>query len=540
MSPSPYAQINTRQTPQTQPILGRKMVLNNAKGYVFQLDDWKAFERFLILGSEGGTFYVGEQKLTVQNAERTLACIREDGKRAVNAIVAISDSGRAAKNDPAIFALALAAAAESPETRAFALAALPRVARIPTHLFHFLEYSKGLRGWGRELKRAVASWYADKPVDQLAYLMTKYQQRDGWRQADVLRKSHPHVAGDGTRDLLYKWAVDGYEAALAKQAAFGDRFALPSIVGAFEQAKDAPTNELCDLIREHNLSREMIPTNQLTKPEVWEALLEKMNPEALLRNLGNLSKIGLLVPFSDASKAVVAKLGDCEQLKRKRIHPLQVLIALKVYSSGRGFKGDGKWDPVPGVVDTLDSAFYSCFDYLTQGQERLLIAIDCSGSMTGARLGCAPNFSAAEASAAMAMACVRASKETYTIAFDDQVRRAGDLSPRSNLKEVMKTYTDLSGNGTDCSIPVVYALERKLNVDGIIQMTDGETWAGKYHVCQALRTYRDRFNPHCKHVAVGMTATNFSINSPEDMLSADFAGFDASVPQAIQSFLRLE
>ena len=32
------------------------MVENNAGGFVFKLDEWKQLERFLILGSEGGTF----------------------------------------------------------------------------------------------------------------------------------------------------------------------------------------------------------------------------------------------------------------------------------------------------------------------------------------------------------------------------------------------------------------------------------------------------------------------------------------------------
>ena len=36
-----------------------------------------------------------------------MRCIKADGIRAVNRIVEINDSGRAPKNDPAIFALAL-------------------------------------------------------------------------------------------------------------------------------------------------------------------------------------------------------------------------------------------------------------------------------------------------------------------------------------------------------------------------------------------------------------------------------------------------
>jgi 60 kDa SS-A/Ro ribonucleoprotein len=45
---------------QARPISGREkeMLPNNAGGYGFQLDDWERLERFLILGSESGTYYV--------------------------------------------------------------------------------------------------------------------------------------------------------------------------------------------------------------------------------------------------------------------------------------------------------------------------------------------------------------------------------------------------------------------------------------------------------------------------------------------------
>jgi 60 kDa SS-A/Ro ribonucleoprotein len=48
-------------------------------------------------------------------------------------------------------------------TRALALEALPRVARTGTHLFHFLQFVGGFRGWGRGVRRAVAAWYTDRP-----------------------------------------------------------------------------------------------------------------------------------------------------------------------------------------------------------------------------------------------------------------------------------------------------------------------------------------------------------------------------------------
>ena len=131
---------------------GAGQVMNDAGGYAWALDDWKRLDRFLVLGSEGGTYYVAGRALTLQNAAAVSRCLQADGLRAVGRIVEISEAGRAPKNDPALFALALAASLADPVTRKAALDALPRVARTGTHLFHFLQYAGGLRGWGRGLR----------------------------------------------------------------------------------------------------------------------------------------------------------------------------------------------------------------------------------------------------------------------------------------------------------------------------------------------------------------------------------------------------
>src|SRR5262249_7317869 len=100
---------STQTTPQSEPIPGTDQVPNSAGGFTWQLDDWGRLDRFLILGSEGGTYYVGERELTQDAANAVLRCIRADGIRTIDRIVAISETGRAPKNDPAIFSLAMAA-----------------------------------------------------------------------------------------------------------------------------------------------------------------------------------------------------------------------------------------------------------------------------------------------------------------------------------------------------------------------------------------------------------------------------------------------
>ena len=131
--------------PQKAPIPGSGQVANSAGGFAWSVDDWTRLRRFLILGSEGGSYYASEWKLTRENAQAVERCVREDGKRAVEEIVRVSREGRAPKNDPALFALAMAAGVGDEVTRKAALAALSQVARTGTHLFQFASFSTSRR-----------------------------------------------------------------------------------------------------------------------------------------------------------------------------------------------------------------------------------------------------------------------------------------------------------------------------------------------------------------------------------------------------------
>src|SRR5512139_1570943 len=269
-----YAKLfNRRVTPQSRPIPGSTQVANSGGGYSWQVDDWTRLDRFLILGAEGGTYYITERDLVKQNHDAIVRCLQADGVRAVKRIVEISESGRAPKNDPAVFALAVATTCAAPEAKALAFQSLAKVCRIGTHLFHFAEYVNALRGWGRGLRNAVGRWYLEQEANKLAYQVVKYQQRDSWSHGDLLRLAHPK-APSAQHDAVFRWLLADRSSAsladslgerevkrkvrgeerVAKYAATG---ALPKLIEAFEQAKRATrAGEIVKLIDEFNLPRE--------------------------------------------------------------------------------------------------------------------------------------------------------------------------------------------------------------------------------------------------------------------------------------------
>jgi len=558
-----YAKLfNRRATPQSQPIPGSDQIRNSGGGYSWQVDDWQRLDRFLILGAEGGTYYIGERDLVKQNHDSIVCCIREDGVRAVKRIVEISESGRAPKNDPAIFALALVATHGKDDAKAVAFANLSKVCRTGTHLFHFAEYVNAMRGWGRGLRKAVARWYLDREPSDLALQVVKYQQRDGWSHGDLLRLAHPAPVQPKQQAIL-RWALTGMDGiaqvrtvkrrinGVERESTYAAVGELPRIIEAFEQAKHALNKaEIVKLITEFDLPREAIPTQWLNEVEVWDALLQRMPLTAMIRNLSKMTSIGLLKPFSTAAKLVVEKLRNEQALKRARVHPMSILIAEKIYAQGQGDKGKLKWEPVGKIVDALDDAFYATFANVEPCGKPLLLALDVSGSMACSFIA-GSCLTAREASAAMALITAATEPEHEIVAFSAGPHGFGGMhgggesgitpvaiSPRMRLPDVIKHIEAIPMGGTDCALPMVWARRNKLNVAGFITYTDSETWAGDIHPAQALRNYRDEFIADAKAVVVGMTSNGFTLADPNDRGMLDVVGFDTTAPAVISDFVR--
>src|SRR5262245_43192783 len=439
--------------PQWVPLPGQ--VENSARGHSWAVDEWTRLRRFLILGSEDGSCYASEQKLTRQNVQAVEQAVRADGKRAVAEIVAVSREGRAPKNDPALFALALAAGADEPETRKAALDALPQVARTGTHLFQFATFVEGFRGWGRSLRRAVGRWYAEQSADELAYQAVKYRQREGVTHRDLLRLAHPAQAVSAGNPTL---AVSDEHRRLFEWIARGsDTDGVPRLVEGFARVQIAESpKQAAELVREYRLPREALRSEQLTSPEVWEALLEDMPMTALVRNLATMTRVGVLTPGSDATVRVVEQLADGERIRRARVHPIAVLAALRTYASGRGVRGRNTWAPVRQIVDALDAAFYTAFGNVEPIGKRLLLALDVSGSMTDGNVAGIPGLSPRDASAALALVTVATEPNVDVVGFyagRGGYRKAGPgrfwhgddgltplpLSPRQRLDDAVRT-----------------------------------------------------------------------------------------------------
>jgi len=322
------------------------------------------------------------------------------------------------------------------------------------------------------------------------------------------------------------------------------------------------------LVREHGLVREQIPTHLLNSSDIWKELLmskgangKGMPLEALTRNLGKLSSLPNFMGPANTD-VICARLSSEEDIQKSRIHPFKVLVASRIYGAGKALKGSLCWTVSPRVRDQLTTTFLRSFKNVAPTGKRYMAALDVSGSMDVACMGC-PAISCRQASAALAHMLYETEHNggghVYVRGFTAASSSGygyglGSVSPADNgfrnfdpfLRRGMTldqfiAATNAPFGATDCSLPMLRAMEEGLDVDVFIVMTDSETFAGKVHPQVALEEYRKKANkPDAKLIVVGMTANCLTIADPNDRNTLNLAGFDASMPEIIAMFVRGE
>ena len=546
------ARVSALATPQRRPLAGRSQVRNAAGGYVFAKDLWTQVEDFLIVGTTGGTYYVGADRLTMANVEVLDRAIAADGPRVVALITEISTAqpATAPKPRPCLFALAAAAAKGDPQTVQAVKAAFPRVVRTTDHLATFFGYWKNLAGkptlgksgsspvTGRAMRTTLASWFTAGDVHDVAFRALKARQRatpqgEAMTLRDVIRIAHP-AGSSPEHATLIGWLAgrvsdDQARATLADV----DNFLVAQAVTSAAQA--------VAVIRERHVPWEFLPSGVLSEPEIWSELIDTIGLTALIRNLARMTRIGTIAPFAEATRRVTARLTDGGALARARIHPMDAYLALKVYQSGQARHPGARptsFSPVPAVVDALETAHELSFGNVAPSGRRILVAVDSSGSMTGhqvaangTRLG-----SAYEVASTVAVMLARIEGAGLHVIDVDTSVHASRVTPRASLREIAGWRP--SGGGTDLSLPFSWAAGERLSVDGILVLTDNETWAGRQHPAEALAAYRKVVNPAVRVVVVSLTPVGYSIADHGDEGVLAVAGLDASLPKLISGFIR--
>lgn len=517
-------------TPQTQKARADQ-IKNSAGGYVFKLSQADALDRFLILGTEGGTYYSSEKELSQRGMQLVHSCAaRMSPAQFMERVVHAANN--APKRTYALYALAVGLSAPSMELKNAARKSITKCVFTGTDFFELVSYIEALRGWGVSARRALNEILLGEDVERLGLWAVKYRERHGWTWRDALRIAHPKRSEDDTR----RGAL--FDVMLGKPATTG----ILVVDGWQEVRSLTKPNDIVAAIQKYGLPWEALTDEQRTD-DVWKACLPFIGDQAVLRNLATFTRRGL-----DKDRAfrdqVVERLNTA-----KRLHPIALLNALKTYSSGGvvGRSKAGAYTPVTAWYNALEDALERSFTAgVTPLGQRVLVALDVSGSMGSPVAGSAV-LTCREVAAAIGLAFAKTEPDCDVFGFTSSTGRPStSISAltnlqigRSSFKDAVKLTSGLPFGGTDCSLPVRAALAGKVGVDLFVVVTDNETWAGPAHVHTALKQYRQQMQIPAKMAVVGLTATNSSIADPTDPGMMDFVGFSLDLPRAIETFARM-
>lgn len=369
----------------------------------------------------------------------------------------------------------------------------------------------GRKSFGSAPKKMIRQWLENRKDHQL--LDDSIGNDPSLK--DVIKMVHPRPANPN-REAFYAYLIDKEVSNIEL---------LPESVRAFESFKKAPKG--CREVPKVNFQ---LLTAQDLSNEEWTALAKTMSWHTLRMNVNTLQRHGV---FSDKEMVtkVAEKLADEKAIKASKVFPYQLFTtAINV----------GPETPVE-IAAALNRAMEIATTNVSGLNGRVVVAVDCSGSMDCPVLGTRPGVmtkTTCRNVAALLAACVLRNSENV------DVLRFTTSSERINLKksDSIVANTQKIGNisgGTTISSPVAQLNAENANADLVIIVSDNESWAdARYGSGTALDHEWKKFkarNPNAKLVCIDLAPNRTTqVTNSTDRLNV--GGFSDNVFDVIRSF----
>jgi 60 kDa SS-A/Ro ribonucleoprotein len=565
--------------------------------------------RILILGCKTNKYSSNTKGLDEEAKEFIKKQITNgNGNQVLDIVRDIYISGRAPKQDMTIYVHALLCRSEDNVLRAAALRFLKEYRTI-SQIYSWKNIhskipnadGKITKGFGRAVKRNLNEWILSKTPDALAYQATKYMSRGEWGIVDLMKCIHTKTGTGDNRvfkdkdgnvienknkcegvcesnknhvpakpiDLVLRYIIEGvepmnelaFEYDLTNEPVYKYLKAIDHAKTMTNFDKTKKANLLIKIIQKFNLTREQVPTEALSNPMVMAALLTDENRTkitmpmtALLRNLANITRIGVFEENPDILELVIQHMQNKEVISKSRIHPVNVLTAWFTYRQGHGKMSKHSWIPNERINAVLEEIFYLSFKNVKPTGKRICFLIDGSGSMSSESL--CDGITNAEAAALMAMVFSRAEANSdkpvqHSFYIFTAERKGGyggygggstgltDVSDKIHAKSTFNdvfTATQRSDWGmTDISKGITEAAKYNHVYDGFVVLTDNDVNSG-IKPSVALQQYRTKMKLPTKLAVVATLMSDLSVADPKDKGMMDFCGFDSHCPKLLQEF----
>ncbi|KAK7094499.1 RNA-binding protein RO60-like [Littorina saxatilis] len=521
------------------------------------LDTLRKLRRFLCLGNESALYQAGssEQRIGTVSPDHASTVhemlAAERGEEVVGEVSKfLSTNSAETRRGPALYALAVCArhADQSHKTKQAAMRVFATSCVSTADLFTFIFYCQSLtdkkKGWGRALKTGVQRWFDSRDCMTLAKLVTQQKTSCGWSYMDLLRVTHILPKTEGAK-MIAKYVMKGLKAA---QEEFGgektgsDMQDSLSYLAVLEQVKGV-TEEVAAaaLVEQHKLHLSQVPSHLHHLPQVLAALARQMTLTETLQHIGRLACHQVLEPTFPAASDIAERIGDHKTVQEEKVSPIAVLIAMRVYETGSAAK---KWTRNNSVVEALNTAFAAALKHNVKAtNKRYLLAVNINQQFVSCWTHGVKVLSPVIGAAGLAQVLAH-TEQNPTLAFFDTDVTPITLTDTMQMPEIGEAIVKHASGGEnskcicDLSAPVTWAEKQKKAYDVIIIMTDFRHPKSFSDLPAAFKQYRRALAlPHAKLVVCGLTSSYVQLADSQDSGMLDIAGFDASIPTLIHSFV---
>ncbi len=280
---------------------------------------------------------------------------------------------------------------------------------------------------------------------------------------DVVRMVHPKPV-DAAREAFYGWLLDKPHS-LEK---------LPRSLQGLTLYELGKESELPDV------PFQMLTALELSRKQ-WAQIAERGGYQMTRMNLNTFARHGVF-QVEGLAKRIAAKLRDPAEIERARVFPFQLLSAY--------YEADER---VPkNVRYALHRAMEIALKNVPSFGGRVVVCPDVSGSMaspiTGARGDSTTRVRCVDVAALMTAAVMRMNPNALALPFERCVRQIF-LDPNDPVATNAQKLAALNGGGTNCSAPLQWLLERGVEADLVILVSDNQSWVDA-RACGATQTMR--------------------------------------------------
>jgi 60 kDa SS-A/Ro ribonucleoprotein len=232
--------------------------------------------------------------------------------------------------------------------------------------------------------------------------------------------------------------------------------------------------------------------------EQWGELSGRMGWQALRMNLNTLARNGAF-GVEGVTEVVAVRLSDAEALKRARVLPYQLQMALAAVGEGVPLK----------VQAALEDALEASLSRVPVIDGAVVVCPDVSGSMvspvTGYRKGASSKVRCVDVAALVAAAMLRTNRKARVLPFEQGVVRL-ELDPHARLAVNAAKLAGVGGGGTNVSAPLAMLNAERAKVDLVVIVSDNQSWvdARRSGATQTVHEWAalKRRNPEAKLVCV--------------------------------------